>query len=62
MNHLGERLRYARDKVNLTLSRVKELTGIGESSISEFENDVREPKVAQLPAKRRFPFFGGHAV
>lgn len=62
MSHLGERLRYAREKVNLTLSQVKGLTGIGESSISEFENNIREPKVAQLTAlatayRRSMSFF-----
>lgn len=62
MHYLGERLRYAREKSNLTLSQVKELTGIGESSLSEFENNVREPKVTQITAlatayRRSLSFF-----
>lgn len=47
---LGQRLKYARDRAGLTLAQVKERTGIGESSISEFENDKREPSVSQLNA------------
>ncbi len=45
---LGERLRYAREKANLTGVQVSQKTGIGESSLSEFEHDKREPKLNQL--------------
>lgn len=47
---IGNRLRYAREQVGLTLAQVQEKTGVGESSLSEFENDKREPKLSQLHA------------
>jgi Zn-dependent peptidase ImmA (M78 family)/DNA-binding XRE family transcriptional regulator len=56
------RLKYARERVKLTLSEVKAQTGIGESSLSEFENGKREPSLGQLHAlasayKRTLSFF-----
>ncbi len=48
MTTLGERLRIARTRAGLAGSQVRELTGIGESSLSEFENDRREPSLSQL--------------
>jgi|SRR5579871_2477450 len=42
------RLKTARDRVNLTIAQVSQQTGIGESSLSEFENGKREPKISQL--------------
>ncbi len=45
---LFTKLKYARSRAGLTLSRVEELTGIGKSSLSEFENGRREPKLSQL--------------
>jgi Zn-dependent peptidase ImmA (M78 family)/transcriptional regulator with XRE-family HTH domain len=45
---LSDRLRYARERTGLTGSQVRERTGIGDSSLSEFENDKREPSLAQL--------------
>jgi XRE family transcriptional regulator, fatty acid utilization regulator len=45
---LHDRLRYARDRVALTGSQVRERTGIGESSLSDFENGKREPSLSQL--------------
>ena len=45
---LSDRLRYAREKSALTGSQVRERTGIGESSLSEFENGKREPSLAHL--------------
>ncbi|MCL4552288.1 MAG: XRE family transcriptional regulator [Candidatus Marsarchaeota archaeon] len=45
---VSERLRYSRDRAGLTLSQVKEITGIGESSLSDFETGKREPKLSQL--------------
>ena len=45
---VSDRLRYAREKANLTLTDVKNSTAIGESSLSDFENGKREPKLSQL--------------
>jgi Zn-dependent peptidase ImmA (M78 family)/transcriptional regulator with XRE-family HTH domain len=41
-------LQYARHRACLTGPQVKERTGIGESSLSEFENGRREPNLNQL--------------
>lgn len=45
---IGERLRYARERARLTGAQIRERTGIGESSLSEFENGKREPSLSQL--------------
>lgn len=45
---IGEKLRFARDRVGLTLAEVRERTKLGESSISDFENDKRSPSLSQL--------------
>ncbi len=45
---LSERLKYARERAGLKLAQVKDATGIVESSISDFENGNREPKLSQL--------------
>lgn len=45
---LGERLRFARERAGLSGACVKERTGVGESSLSEFENGKREPSLSQL--------------
>jgi len=45
---LSEKLRYARERARLSGAQVRERTGIGESSISEFENGRREPSLSQL--------------
>lgn len=45
---IPKKLEYARNRAGLTLGRVEELTGIGKSSLSEFENGKREPKLGQL--------------
>lgn len=45
---LSERLRQARSWMNLTLQEVAERTGIGVSTLSEFENGHREPRLFQL--------------
>jgi len=50
---LAEKLKYAREAANLTGARVREKTGIGGSSLSEFENGKREPKLNQLQALAR---------
>lgn len=61
---IGERLKYARDRAGLTLRQVVERTGIGESSLSEYENGKREPRLSQLKAladayRRSIAFFLG---
>ena len=43
-----ERLKYARLRAGLSGTQVRERTGIGESSLSEFENGKREPSLSQL--------------
>jgi Zn-dependent peptidase ImmA (M78 family) len=43
-----KKLEYARNRAGLKLSGVEKLTGIGKSSLSEFENGKREPKLVQL--------------
>ena len=45
---LGERLKYARKTLNLTLNDVESRTQIAVSTLSEFENNRREPKLVQL--------------
>lgn len=45
---LATRLRQARERLLLTQDQVEESTGIGVSSLSEFENDHRQPNLDQL--------------
>ena len=45
---IGIRLKIAREGIGYTLLRASEETGIGQSSISEFENSKREPRFSQL--------------
>ena len=45
---VANRLKYAREQAAITLSQAKNYTKIGESSLSEFENDKREPSLSQL--------------
>ena len=45
---IGDRLQYARQRAALTGPQVSESTGIGTSSLSDFENDKRSPSVSQL--------------
>lgn len=45
---IAERLRYARRRAGLTGPQVRQRTGIGESSLSEFETGKREPSLSQL--------------
>ena len=59
---LAERLRYARNAMNTTLAEVEERTGIGVSTLSDFETAKREPKLSQLKQladeyKRSIGFF-----
>ncbi len=46
--HIGIRLRYARERLGLTQNDVQEKTSIGGSSLSEFEHAKREPSLSQL--------------
>ena len=64
MAELSKKLKYARDRVGLTLAQVHERTEIGKSSLSEFENGKREPKFIQLQKladlyRRSLEFFLG---
>src|SRR5438128_11110095 len=45
---LADRLKMARSSLSLTLQVVEERTGIGVSTLSEFENGRREPRLVQL--------------
>ena len=45
---IGKRLKIAREAIGYTLQRAAEESGIGKSSISEFENAKREPKFSHL--------------
>jgi Zn-dependent peptidase ImmA (M78 family)/DNA-binding XRE family transcriptional regulator len=46
--NIGRRLEEARHAIGYTLEKASEESGIGKSSISEFENSKREPKFSQL--------------
>ena len=59
---IGARLKIAREAVGYTLERVENESGIGASSLSDFENEKREPKFSQLSKlaeiyKRSIDFF-----
>ena len=59
---IGKRLNVARSAIGYTLEKASRESGIGESSISEFENSKREPKFSQLSKlaevyKRTIKFF-----
>lgn len=45
---LGTRLKHVRDQLGLTAQQVNKETGIGASSLSEWENGKREPSFSQL--------------
>lgn len=45
---MGARLRFARKMAGLKIAQVSEKSGVGESSLSEYENDKREPRMNQL--------------
>jgi transcriptional regulator with XRE-family HTH domain/predicted HTH domain antitoxin len=47
---IHDRLRYARSRAGLTLEHVEQRSGIGASSLSEFETGKREPRLSQLQA------------
>ncbi|MCD4825791.1 MAG: XRE family transcriptional regulator [Phycisphaerae bacterium] len=45
---IPERLKYARSRAGLTGHQVQDRTGVGNSSLSEFEAGKREPSLSQL--------------
>lgn len=60
--NIGKRLKIARNAIGYTLERVSQDSGIGQSSINEFEHDKREPKFSQLSKladvyKKKIEFF-----
>ncbi len=60
--NIGERLRLAREAIGFTQTMAGQASGIGASSISEFENSTREPRFSQLSRlaaayKRDLTFF-----
>ena len=46
--NIGTRLKIARKAIGYTLEKASSVSGIGQSSLSDFENDKREPKFSQL--------------
>ena len=45
---IGRRLKTAREGIGYTLEKAEKESGIGTSSLSEFENEKREPRFSQL--------------
>jgi transcriptional regulator with XRE-family HTH domain len=45
---IGQRLKIARESIGYTLEKASQESGIGQSSLSEFENNKREPKFSHL--------------
>lgn len=45
---IGQRLRERRERLKFTLADLSSKAGVGVSSLSEFENDKREPTLSQL--------------
>lgn len=45
---IGRRIKTAREAIGYTLEKASQQSGIGKSSLSEFENSKREPKFSQL--------------
>lgn len=59
---IGQRLQIARNAIGYTLEKASAESGIGQSSLSDFENSKREPKFSQLSKlaevyKRSIDFF-----
>ena len=50
MDTIGKRIRYARKIRNLSLTEVKEKTGISTGNLSELENDKFAPSANSLIA------------
>lgn len=60
--NIGARLKAARNSIGYTLEKASKESGIGQSSLSEFENGKREPKFSHLSNlagvyKRKIEFF-----
>jgi Zn-dependent peptidase ImmA (M78 family) len=60
--NLGEKLRIARESIGYTQKKVSEQTYVGESSLSDYENNKREPRFSELSRlaetyKRPIEFF-----
>jgi XRE family transcriptional regulator, fatty acid utilization regulator len=53
MADLAEKLRYARDRMGLKGHQIESATGIGTSSLSEFEKGKRMPSLSQLVSLAR---------
>ncbi|MDK2799322.1 MAG: hypothetical protein PWQ70_941 [Clostridiales bacterium] len=53
LNSIGERIRFARKKKNLTLTDIKHLTGLSTGNLSELENDKFMPSANALIALRK---------
>ena len=45
---IGHRIKIAREAIGYTLEKASAESGIGQSSLSEFENEKREPKFSHL--------------
>ena len=45
---IGSRLKFARKSIGFTLAQAEAASGIGRSSLSEFETNTREPRFSQL--------------
>lgn len=45
---IGKRLKIAREAIGYTQKKVEEQTDIGESSLSDYENNKREPRFSEL--------------
>lgn len=59
---IGKRLKIARESIGYTLDKASQESGIGSSSLCEFENDRREPKFSHLSKlaevyKKKIEFF-----
>ena len=59
---IGAKLEFARKAIGYTQKRVEEQTGIGNTSLSDYENNKREPRFSELSLlaelyKRSIDFF-----
>lgn len=53
MNTIGKRIRHARKSNNLSLTEVREITGLSTGNLSELENDKFSPSANALIAFRK---------
>lgn len=42
---LGERMKYAREAAELSVRGLAELSGVGKSTIVDYESDLHEPRL-----------------